>query len=268
MLALIRSYLLDRRTGLLAYIGGCLGMLWMYIALFPTIQKQAEGLNALLQNMPETLTKAFNLQSLDYSKLSNFISAEYFSFLWPLIVIILVISWSAAALAGEVERGTIELLLAQPISRLQLYYTRYAAVLLTLLLFTGLTVLPEYPLAVVYGVQESAGHFLRLSGVAFCFGFAILGLSFLASAWFWEKGKVSLSLSMVLVLMYVVNIVSGLRENLDWLKYGSFFHYYQPATVLVRGIVDWKGITILLIVGFLGMLLGSWVFVNRDIAAV
>ena len=99
MYTLIRQFVLDRKVALFAYCGGCLATLWMYIAMFPAIQNQAQSLNSLLEKYPPALLKAFGLQSVDLSILSSYLSTEYFGLVWPLVMIILLISLCGAALA-------------------------------------------------------------------------------------------------------------------------------------------------------------------------
>jgi hypothetical protein len=58
------------------------------------------------------------------------------------------------------------------------------------------------------------------------------------SSLFSEKGRANFIPAGILVLMYVLNIVAGLKDNLKNLKYFSFFYYYNPGKFLVYGEVD------------------------------
>ena len=55
---------------------------------------------------------------------------------------------------------------------------------------------------------------------------------------FSEKGKANFMPAGILILMYVINILAGLQENLRNLKYLSFFYYFNPSKLLVHGELD------------------------------
>jgi ABC-2 type transport system permease protein len=81
-----------------------------------------------------------------------------------------------------------------------------------------------------------------------------------------EKGRVSFLTGGILVLMYVLNVLAGLKESLINLRYFSFFYYYNPGNALGDGkLVDWS------IVVFAGVIIVSTLvaaryFSRRDIA--
>src|SRR3989338_9098352 len=94
MSALIARMFKDRRASLLVYCAAGVGFLWMYIAIYPSIAGEAERFNDLFQNYPEGLLKAFGIDQINLSTLENYISMEHFSLIWPLMLIICMISRS------------------------------------------------------------------------------------------------------------------------------------------------------------------------------
>ena len=106
----------DRRVQILVYCLASVGLLWMYIIFFPAIKEQSANMEQLLKSYPESFLKAFNFDIRSLNTVEGFLSTEQFSFVWPLMVIFMMIGFGGGAFAGEIEKGTIEILLAQPVS--------------------------------------------------------------------------------------------------------------------------------------------------------
>ena len=269
MVTIILHTFKDRLGTLAAYCAGSLVFVWLYVALFPFVQKQGAALAKLMDAYPKGIMQAFGITDLaaTFTHLGNFLSTELFSFVFPIMLVALVVGYAAGALAGEVERGTIELLLAQPISRLQLYAARYLAGINMLGAFTIVTIFGILPLAAAYHVDVSTADVARFWVVAFLFGLALLSLGFLASSIFSDKGKPTFIVTGLVIFMYVLNIVASLKPSLEKLKYLSFFHYYNPAQTLGSGaLIDSHTAWVLLGVSVIATGLGAIIFTHRDLA--
>lgn len=267
MWAVFTRTIKDRRILLLVYILASIGLLWMYIALFPSFKDQSGSLEQLIKNYPESFMKAFNFDIKSFTTLEGYLSTEQFSFVWPLLVIFMTLGYSGYALSSEVEKGTIEILLSQPISRLKLFFGRYFAGLLMITIFTVFSVYAAIPLARAYNIDFNTHNFLTISILSFLFVWAIYSIGMFFSAVFSGIGRVYFVTGGILVLMYVLNIVSALQDNLADLKYASFFYYFNPQKALVYNQIDhWAylvfGGTIVVCT-----LLGAIWFSKRDIAA-
>lgn len=260
------NYIWDRKTIILAYSISCVLMLWLYIALFPSLQAQAESLNQMMKSLPESMMKALGASSMDMTRLTDLLAGKHFNNLWPIILFILALSQGGGALAAEIERGTMELLLAQPISRMQLYWARVIASTKVIAFFCIVSVLPAVPLAHAYGIKADWANYLDMCLMGFAFGFATLGLGYLLSAWFSEKAKVYFVGAAVVILMYVCTIFSVLKESLTDLKYLSFFWYMSSDNALIRADIYWTGFLVLVGFGVVALGIGAWIFQKRDIA--
>ena len=58
------------------------------------------------------------------------------------------------------------------------------------------------------------------------------------SAIFSEKGKANFTVLGILIVMYFINIIALLKDNLDKLKYLSFFYYFNYNDILVHNKID------------------------------
>jgi len=134
-----------------------------------------------------------------------------------------------------------------------------------LILFVIVSILPVFPLAEIYNISYSKGEFFKLALISFTLGLAVFGLSMLFSAIFSEKSKVTFTLVGLLIVMYFINIISGLKESLENLKYFSFFYYFKPSEILINNKIDpWTGV-VFLGTFFLASLIAIILFKKRDI---
>lgn len=266
MWVIIARTIKDRKLVTAIYIFVALAFLLMYIAMFPSFASQQEQWDQMLKSMPAEMMKAFNLQDYSFVHLENFLSAELYSITWPLFLIILAISSAGAALANEVEKGTIEFLLSTPVSRRKLFFSRYLAGAIIVLAFVAVTIYAAIPFARIFDVDVQSTNYFTLVLVAYLFGLATFSISMFLSAIFSDRGKVYFLSAGVIVLMYVANIVATLKEKYADLKYVSFFHYFDAVRILIHNELDKVGIFVFLAVIIVFSIAGIIAFDKRDIA--
>ena len=95
----------------------------------------------------------------------------------PLVAVLM----GASAIAGERERGTLEHLLAQPISRTALLTAKYGGLLVSLTLATAAGFVPAGLLIVREAGPGVLAHYLLFPGIAAIVGAALLGVGILVS---------------------------------------------------------------------------------------
>lgn len=240
-------------------------------------------------------------------KLDNAMDMMSIGYVHPLIQTIFCI-WAigraSGAIAGEIDRGTMELLLAQPLPRYKVILAHLCVDLLTipvlcLSLWAGTWVgnwlvgpielhaedLQKLPFPV-----EVDPRSLQVAPAAFGVGlwnvaaliFAVTGYTMWLSARGRLRGKVMGLAVFITLLQFLVNVVGQLWDALAPLRPLTVFYYYQPQQIIRRGqwSVDlggvWNGghhlwavnlLAVLLTVGGLGYALALWKFCRRDLPA-
>ena len=142
----------------------------------------------------------------------------------------------------------------------KIFFGKFIAGITYLALFTVISIFSIFPLAKAYNISYQSEGFYKLALVGFLLGLAIFGLSLLFSAIFSEKSKPTFIVVGILILMYFLNIISGLKDNLKNLKYLSFFYYYKPSDILSYNKIDHLTWWV-----FIGTFVVIW-FNKRDIA--
>ncbi len=269
MLSLIWRTIKDRKVSLIAYSLGAAIFMEMYVAMFPFFADKQVEFDKLLQAYPKEVFQAMGMDLADFTlaNFESFLGVEHFSLVWPIMVIIFVIAFGGAQIAGEIEKGTIETVLAQPISRLKIFLGKYLAGVISLVAFCAVSVFSVIPLAALHGVDYRLENYWTMSILGFLFALAIFSISMLAASIFSEKGKSNFTIGGIILAMYVINVISSFKESLKDLKYLSFFYYYDYAAAIMHNKIDGLTIWVFLGVSVVATILGALWFMRRDVAA-
>ena len=246
------------------------------VALFEVVQAPVvdaiggpRGLDAILDRIPPAL-QAFTRtrpEFLAVSGLAGYLSLGFTHPLYLTLCVAAIVGFAARSLAGEMERGTVQLALARPVSRGQLYLSRtigVVAISVALAIVGPLGLVVGYRLAEPIG-EFSFGHLLPLAVANLALFLAIGGLALLGSATANSAGRVLGWGLAIFVLMYFVDYFAGIWNVLKPIEFLSLFDYYDPTTALVIGTVAAGDLLVLGLTGLAGYAAGLFVFANRDL---
>lgn len=264
---LIKKELKDKKLSLIIFCLTGAALVWLYISLFPSLSKQASDIQKLVESLPKDFMKAFGAEGYNVQSVESLLSFEFYGLLWPILLIIFLLSRSANSIAGEIEKGTIGTLLSQPLSRIKIYLSKYTASVISLVIFIATTVLINIPLISVYGLEYSLKYQLVFAAICLLFGLSVLGLSFAISSVVNEKSKVYSIVGGLNILMFILNLISGLRENLSGLRYMSVFYYFNAQNILVKNEINAISVILFFCMAISGFIFGLYYFNKRDIRA-
>lgn len=240
-------------------------LMWMYIAFFPLIQQQSESIKGLLQSMPKGLLRAFGVENLNIFNLEGFLTYKHYTLMLPLMIIFLMASLAGTGLSGEVERGTIEISLACPVSRLRMFFGLYFAGLVMLIVFTICAVLVIAPLAGIYGMAYIFRYHFLVAVMSLFFGWAVFSLSMLISAVNSELRRAYMILGGIIFAMYILDLLGALVNSLAWMKYFSFFYYFNPNQIMMHQALPLTSILVFTASALILTLAGALWFKARDV---
>ena len=210
MLRMIWRTIKNRKISLLVYSISSIVLMEMFVAIFPMFAGKQEEWEPLLELYPEEMFQMMGLELSDFSisDFGSFLAMEHFSIMWPILIIVLAISFGSAQIAGEIEKGTIEMLISQPISRIKLFFSKYIAGAFNVFVFTVVSILSVVPLAAMHGIEYNPDIFIIMTVLGLLFGLAVFSVSMLASSIFSEKSKANFTVGGLLMASYVINILS------------------------------------------------------------
>jgi ABC-2 type transport system permease protein len=193
------------------------------------------------------------------------------SFIHPIAIIltsVFAVGFSASAIAGERQRGTLEVALARPVARRAFYLTLLAASFGFIAILSGALLAGGVSGATFAGVVGELAFrnlpFLWLNSILLFGAFAAIALA--ASVSFDRlTPAVGVTLGIVIV-MYVLEVLGSLWPAAEVLQPYSLFHYLKAKAILTGSAVPLDA-AVLSIVILIAMAWALVVFPRRDLAA-
>lgn len=263
---LIRKTISDRWRGTAVYAGGLLAYVLMLTALFPSVQKVGAFKKAYMKDLPEGLIKFFNLQKFDVTSFDSYMTIQFLGLLWVIVLAAFAISFARNMVAGEIQDGTLELLLAQPIARWKVMTSEGAVLLGGIIGLVATTVVSTFAFGAAFGVKLSYAGYLAFLPLGIALAAAIAGYSVLLSAVMKEPRRVAMAAAGLTLFFYLIHfggMYSRVLEKFDWF---GIFHYYNPQKVLSSGGVPARDVLVLLAFAAVFFAAALLSFQRRDIA--
>jgi len=114
-----------RRLGIWA--AAFAGLIALYAVIWPSVRGNSSWRN-LFDTLPQTYRALFTASgTIDLSTAGGYLGVELMGFMGPALIAVYAITAGSAAIAGEEDRGGLEVTLSAPVSRGQVFAERFAA---------------------------------------------------------------------------------------------------------------------------------------------
>jgi ABC-2 type transport system permease protein len=175
---------------------------------------------------------------------------------------------SSTAVAGERARGTLEVLLARPISRTTLYVSILVALLVVVLIVLSAILGGMLGGSAVIGLADELDTgqlpLVVLNGFGLWAAFTTFGLA--TSVSFDRPGPaIGLALAWLLI-HYFLEILGSLWTDVAWTQEYSLLHHFNPGEILT-GTLDPIDLVIVFGAAIVPVIYALLVFPKRDLAA-
>jgi ABC-2 type transport system permease protein len=205
-------------------------------------------------------------QALGYDNSpAGYLQGTLFALLGPLLLVMMAVAAGARAIAGDEEAGTLELLLAHPVSRTRLLLERFGALVAAVTLL-GLVIWAG-TLAAVAAADMGIGAG-RIAATTLGLALLVLGFGTVALAVGARSGHRGLTLGVtaaVTVAAYLANTVAPQVDALKGVETWSPFHWYLGGDPLRAG-ADLGHLAVLAAIPLVMVALALWWLNRRDIA--
>ncbi len=245
-------------------IWGGISILFIFLAIteFSSYEGNPEIME-ILDSMPQALLEAFQFNAFNLTTITGFygVMFTYFS----LIATISAAMWGSDIISKEERDKTVEFTLALPITRQKLITSKILAAMVNCIGLLVIMWVASLAAVARFNPDSEFYEFLALIMVSLL----IIQMVFLSVGIFLgcsmkqykRAGAVAIS---VLLGTYFLSIISGLNENLEFLRFISPFTYFNPVTLLNESTIDVGyvflslGIIAALIIG------GYYTYARRD----
>jgi ABC-2 type transport system permease protein len=273
--ALIRKEVHESRWMLVLSAAALFGLGWLFV--YATSLNEAEIVRQLGPDSGELGVRLQILRNLGVMEEPSSVSLIMAAWNHPFILI-LISAWSIArasgAVAAEVERGTLDLILSRPISRWA-YLAAHVVVAIVGLAILGLALMAGAAIAVRYNVLRetpSAGILLRPAINLAALGLPIYGYTLLASAVDHVRRRpasVGSVLTLAGFIAWFIAVYPVFHEMWwrPWLERISIFKAYNPVELVTTGETLGSSLALLGGIGAAGIALAFVAFAVRDLPA-
>jgi ABC-2 type transport system permease protein len=254
--------LYDQRRGLLGWSAGIATMTALFVLIYPMVRDMPD-LDVFLEQYPDVFGQLFNIEAMTTGP--GFLNAELFSLLGPALFLVYGIGRGARAVAGEEETGTLEVLLATPLSRTRMLAEKALA------LVTGVSVLgvvlfvtmvafgPLVDLGLTVGYAAAAAASMTLLGAEF--GLLALAVGAVAG----RRGPAITVAGVAAVASYLLFAVGALVDEVEPWRFLSPFQHAIGTDPIINGMSAGYA-TAMVLVGLVVVALSSPLLEHRDIA--
>jgi multisubunit Na+/H+ antiporter MnhB subunit len=184
----------------------------------------------------------------------------------------LLIAWAHAIVhctripAGEVDRGTIDLLLGLPVSRWRIHLTETALWLTSgvVLMLAGIA---GYTTGgALAGEPAPFPRTLLMAGSMLALYLAVGSIAWMCASWSDRRGRAVGVASVVVVGGFLLNYLAQFWTPLQKIAFLSLLQYHRPVFILRDGVIPWRDLAVLLGVAGIAWAAAGVIFARRDLA--
>jgi len=259
--------LLNYRTGIAITSLGLFGISLLIPYTFQALGglETAQEMYALLPDSIKALLKA---QGGFSSDATGYLAADYRHPIYLVTISAFMIALASGAVAREIERGTIIMLLACPIARWRFLLAKTGSMLTGLMILLVSCWMGTWLGTVITGLADTVGMtiFVLVLFNALVLAMAIGGFSLGLSAISNDGGQTIAIAAGVCVGMYFIDFLAMLWGPAEPLGFFSVFHYYDPLSIAQTGAIPWRDVVVLSAVCFTGVGTATLILQRRDIS--
>lgn len=253
--------LYDHRKSLFVWSAGIILIAIFYASIYPMIS--GDSFKQAFSNLPAGMDALIGNADF-FTTPDGFIHGEFFALTMPLIICIMAIVVASALIAREEDSGTLELLLARPVSRSKLIRQKITALITIIVglsacvwigLWLGSLLIDKFDVTLSYMAIAA----LNLALLAAAFGC----LALMITALYGKRGVASATVGIYFLFSYIIGTFG---EQVSWLKPlepFALFHYFDTIDIL-HGDTRWWDMVILMMVCLLTYFVAELAFRRRD----
>lgn len=254
--------LYDKRSFIIGWSLGLAFVGYLMTILFPAFH-QDNGLDQLIQSLPPALQGLVgDLGNLN--QMSTYLGSQLFNIRIPIFVSILAILLVVGLTVSEEEKGQLRTLVALPLSRTRIFFSKWASVVSICLIGTLATLGGIWIGLTVIHTSLDPLVLLRLGGMMWLLMVALATIIFGVGL---ASGKRGLTTALGVLIAAGSFLLTTFASAVDWLQNYeklSILHYF-PAPDVAKGTIDITNIFVYVAIIIVFLTVGLFFFRRRDL---
>lgn len=265
MRTLLLRQLRDRRSSVIGWTLGWLILISMYVATWPTVKNHGKQYDEILRDLPAAMRSAVGgANGSAFSSPAGYFTAELLAVTGPILVLTMGVLLGSGALAKDEEDGSLEVILAQPVSRTSVLVARFGEGLVEMLGVLALAGLSLYALGSAVDLHLSLGSCLQATAMLALLGIEGMTLGLLVAA---LTGRTSRARALTGAVGLIVFLLNALGPSISWLAdlvVLSPFHTLLKSDPF-RHVVPAGTVVTLVLPSLAFVFIAAWAFRRRDL---
>lgn len=261
MLNLLKFELFSRWKTILGWGIGLSAFISLYIVIFPQFEDQM----GVLADIP-----VYQMFGIDLGSMAGWLASIAVQYT-PLLLAIYVVAVSTGTLGGEEDSGTLELIMAMPLKRWQIFSMKALAIAIAIFIiivfvsvFSTLTL--EFVKA-TYDTEVDVTTSQLIIAVlnSFPISLATAMIGMMTAAYLPKRRLAVVVTGVFFVASYFAYSIFNMIENFEAFKAFSIFNYFDSTAEVFTTGPQIGDVAVLLGVALICFALGLWSFQRRDV---
>ena len=232
----------------------------VYTSFFPSVKEMGDD---LLEAMPPAMIELLNLES--FGTIEGFLATEMYAIFWVVLLGIYFAYVAADSIAGDIQKGKMDLTLSCAVSRRQVILERTSSLVVPLLALN--IMVPVVIYLMVLGLGEAMDplvlimvHLLSIPYLMVC-----ISMGLMTSVVFQQPKAAGGVAAGSVAVLWLIEGMARMVSAFDWLARLTPTHYYNPTEILVHGTFNYGGALLLMAISIILFIVAMEIFHHRDI---
>ncbi len=239
----------------------------MTVAFYPSVKGNA-SFDKLFEDLPDAVRALVGAQEgIPLTSPPGYLHGRLFAIMVPVLLLTFGIGHGARAIGASEADGTLELLLANPVTRLRVVAERFVGVVLLLGAVTAVLTISLLALGPPVGLLDgiSITRLVAAGVSAFCLALLHTTLAFAVGCAAGRPAPAVAAATSVASAGYLFQgLAAATGDALGPLRTLSPWHWYLDRNVLAEGLASGAVVAPVLLAGGL-LAVGAWLFNRRDL---
>ena len=192
---------------------------------------------AILDSMPAAVIDALSMRAFNLTTLTGFYGVMFIYF--GLMGAMAAAMWGSDIISKEERDRTVEFSLVLPVTRARVVTAKALAALVNCIVFVAVTWGMSIVAIQQYSPDQAFYDFLALEMQAmFMLELIFLGIGLLLGCAMKQYKLAGSTAISIILVTYFMSVISGLHEDLDFLKYFTPFKYFDAGELFRTGSMD------------------------------
>lgn len=237
-MTVLARFLHDARRSIAWWAVGMLALVAFTVVFYPSV-KGNPTFDELFEDLPPTVRALVGAQEgIPLTSPPGYLHGRLFAAMVPVLLLTFGIALGARAISGSEEDGSLELLLANPVSRRRVLVERYVAMVALHVVVTVVLAGSLLALAPTVGLLDGVpvGRLAAVGAAVFCLALLHATLAFAVGSATGRHGPAVAVATAAAAAGYLLEGVAASADGLGALQSLSPWHWYLERNILASGV--------------------------------